>query len=153
MEPIGVVKFEAAVRSEADVPVIDFSVHAGFPSPGEDSSEKTLDLNDKLVEHPEATFFMTVSGSSMEGAGIFDGDLIVVDRSLTPVSHDIVVARLDGELTLKFFLSTRKGMFLIPANPRFKRIEVKGEMELVICGVVTYAIKGFRHGKSRLRFS
>ncbi len=87
-------------RSLLPLPCFLESVPAGFPSPAEDHIEKTLDLNEFLVRHPQATFFVRVSGDSMAGAGIHDKDILVVDRSIEPAHGKIVIAVLDGELTI-----------------------------------------------------
>lgn len=115
-------------------------VPAGFPSPAEDYVEGSLDLNEHLIAHREATFFMRVQGHSMTGAGIQDGDLLVVDRSLEAGDGDIVVAVVDGELTVKR-LSRRGGTVrLLPESPGCEPIEFKDGQELTVWGVVTSVI-------------
>lgn len=117
------------------------SVRAGFPSPAEDHIEKSLDLNEFLVRHPQATFFVRVCGNSMAGAGINDKDILIVDRSLEPTHGKIVIAILDGELTVKR-LHRKDGVIqLVPENPNFKPIQIKKESDLQIWGVVTNVIK------------
>lgn len=115
-------------------------VPAGFPSPADDYVEGSLDLNEHLIAHREATFFVRVKGHSMTGAGIRDGDLLVVDRSLEAGDGDIVVAAVDGELTVKR-LSRRGGTVrLLPESPGFAPIEFKDGQELTVWGVVTSVI-------------
>ena len=115
-------------------------VPAGFPSPAEDYVEGSLDLNEHLIQHKEATFFVRVQGESMIGAGIHNGDLLVVDRALEAVDGNIVIAVVDGELTLKR-LSKRNGQVrLLSDNPRFRPIEFNEDQALEIWGVVTNVI-------------
>jgi len=115
-------------------------VPAGFPSPAEDYVEGSLDLNEHLIQHKEATFFVRVQGESMIGAGIQNGDLLVVDRALEAADGNIVIAVVDGELTLKR-LSRRNGQVrLLPENPCFHPIEFNDDQTLEIWGVVTNVI-------------
>lgn len=119
-------------------------VPAGFPSPAEDYVEGSLDLNEHLIEHREATFFVRVKGQSMTGAGIADGDLLVVDRSLEAGDGDIVVAVVDGELTVKR-LSRRGGRVrLLAEHPGFAPIEFRDGQELTVWGVVTSIVRRIR---------
>lgn len=118
-------------------------IPAGFPSPAEDSYE-TFDIASYVVKHPAATFFMRVAGDSMVGAGIFDGDLIVVDRSLEVVSGDIVVAILNGEFSIKRFRRSETNIELLPENPKYRKITLTEDMELEIWGVVTGTYKSFK---------
>ncbi|MCA9360440.1 translesion error-prone DNA polymerase V autoproteolytic subunit [Candidatus Nomurabacteria bacterium] len=110
---------------------------AGFPSPGDDLVEKALDLNDLLVENESATFFVRVSGDSMEGAKIFDGDILVVDRSVEARSGHIVVAAVYGELVVKRLLSKGNKLFLISENDQYKPIQIDETEGCFIWGVVT----------------
>ena len=119
-------------------------VPAGFPSAAEDYVEGSLDLNEHLIEHREATFFVRVKGQSMTGAGIADGDLLVVDRSLEAGDGDIVVAVVDGELTVKR-LSRRGGRVrLLAEHPGYAPIEFKDGQELTVWGVVTGIVRRMR---------
>ena len=112
----------------------------GFPSPADDFIENRLDINAHLVKRPAATFFVRVQGNSMQDAGIHDGDILVVDRSLEPASGKVVVAAVDGELTVKR-LEIRGGvMRLLPENAAYRPIEITDGMELTIWGVVSNAI-------------
>lgn len=115
-------------------------ISAGFPSPAEDFEENKLDLNELLIKHPSSTFFVTVSGSSMVGAGIFDKDILIVDRSLKAKHQDIVIAVVNGELTVKRLLIHNNHIELKPENSTFKPIIVREEEELSIWGVVTAVI-------------
>jgi DNA polymerase V len=122
------------------LPLFANRVPAGFPSPADDYVEDTLDLNQQLVRNPAATFFVRVQGNSMTGAGIFDGDTLVVDRAITPRSGNIVVAVVDGELTVKRLFQRQGKTRLLPENPEFAPIEFTDGQELVIWGVVTNVI-------------
>lgn len=119
------------------------SVVAGFPSPAEQYQEPPLDLNEFLVKRPAATFFVRVQGSSMIGAGINDGDLLVVDRSLRPASGDVIIACVDGDFTVKTYRRDKDGVRLEPANPDFPVIRIKPGQELDYFGKVTASIHRF----------
>jgi DNA polymerase V len=122
------------------LPLIDGTVQAGFPSPAGDYLEGRIDLNEHLIEHPAATFLVWVSGDSMTGAGIYDGDLLVVDRSVQAAPGHIVVVAVDGELTLKR-LARRRGRLVLQAeNDAYPDIEVGEVAETMVWGVATSAI-------------
>ena len=116
------------------------TVAAGFPSPAEQYMEPPLDLNAFLVKRPAATYFVRVEGDSMDGAGIFDGDILVVDRSLSPADGDVAVASVDGDFTVKTLRRRNGEVWLEPANPDYPPVRVGGESELKIFGRVTAAI-------------
>lgn len=118
-------------------------VVAGFPSPAEDYVEARLDLNEKLIRNKEATFLLSVQGDSMKDAGILDGDILVVDRSIAPQDGKIVIAALDGELTVKRLSIKSTGTWLVPENDLYPPIPVKEESDVVIWGVVTATISQF----------
>ena len=122
---------------------ISGSVVAGFPSPAEQYQEPPLDLNELLVKRPAATFFVRVQGDSMIGAGIHDGDLLVVDRSLRPASGDVIIACVDGDFTVKTYRRDKQGVRLEPANPDFPVIWIKPGQELDYFGKVTAFIHRF----------
>jgi len=125
------------------LPLYAHRVPAGFPSPADDYVEAHLDLNEFLVAHREATFFVKVKGYSMTGAGIHEGDMLVVDRAIEPTSGKIIIAVVDGELTVKR-LGFRHGRPVLRAeNPRFKDIELQDAQELQCWGVVTSCIRKF----------
>jgi DNA polymerase V len=115
-------------------------IPAGFPSPAEDFIEKSLDLNDYLITNRSATFMVKVTGHSMEKAGIMDGDLLIIDRSVEPADGKIVLGVLNGEFTVKRITKTRGKLYLEPASDNFKTIEINPEMDFRIWGVVTWAI-------------
>lgn len=122
------------------VPLYSCKVQAGFPSPADDYIERHLDLNTEFIKHPAATFLVTATGESMREVGIFDGDVLLVDKSLTATDGAIVIAALEGELTVKR-LSLQKGRVqLLPANCHFKPIDITEEQEVIIWGVVTLVL-------------
>jgi DNA polymerase V len=116
-------------------------ISAGFPSPADDYIETALDLNTYLIRNPAATFMVRVSGDSMTGAGISDGDILVVDRSEEPANGKIVVAVLDGELTVKRLVRKDGQILLAPENPRYRPIAVAAEQDLHIWGVVSGVVR------------
>jgi DNA polymerase V len=122
------------------LPLFVGKVSAGFPSPAADYVDKTLDLNDLLVQKPAATFFVRAQGESMLGAGIHPNDILVVDRSLEPVSSKIVICALNGELTVKRLLHEQDHWLLRAENPHYPDIELTDDLELVVWGVVTNVI-------------
>lgn len=119
-------------------------ISAGFPSPATDYLEPGLDLNEFLVNNKAASFLFTVTGVSMTGAGIMDGDKVIVDRSLTPRSGDIVIAALDDEYTIKRLHFDDMGVRLVPANPCYETITLSEGRELTIWGVVTGVVRKYR---------
>lgn len=119
-------------------------ISAGFPNPAQDAQDIALDLNHLVVEHPAATFYMRVKGSSMEGAGIYDGDLLVVDKSLESRLGDIVVAFIDGEFTLKRFSRQGDKISLLAENPAYEPIVMEEGSDLQIWGVVRASIHLYR---------
>lgn len=134
-------KIEAFTKlSKTDIPFFETKISCGFPSPADDYSEKKLDLNDFLVSHPAATFFIRVAGDSMKDARIVTGDLLIVDRSLPAENGKIVVAVLNGEFTVKKFYQNEHQILLIPENEKYKPIEVQKEDDFLIWGIVTYVI-------------
>ena len=125
-------------------PLMSHSVRAGFPSPADDYVEKRIDLNEELIQHREATFFLRVRGYSMLGAGIGDGDELIVDRAIKPTHGRIVIAAVDGELTVKRFYQLNGVVKLVAENPEYADLELKDGQEMVIWGVVTRIIKSVR---------
>lgn len=134
---------QAGVFTRCYIPLFLERVSAGFPSPAQDFVEKTLDINELCIKHPAATFFVRVAGDCMVDAGIFPGDILVVDRSLRADHGDIVIAVLDGEFTVKE-LVLRPKPALIPRNPAYSPIALNDESELEIFGVVTNSIRDMR---------
>jgi len=134
------VLYAASNPKTVNLPLFSGKVSAGFPSPADDYVEKTLDLNELLVQKPAATFFVRAQGESMRGAGIHPNDILVVDRSLEPVPGRIVICALNGELVVKR-LKRRGGQWLLGSeNPAYRDIILLEELEIVIWGVVTNVI-------------
>lgn len=115
-------------------------VAAGFPSPADDYVDRRLDLNEHLVPHPEATFFARASGDSMLGAGIHDGDLLVVDRAEEARPGRVVVVALDGELTVKRLVRERGRLLLRPENPAYEPMDITEREDVTVWGVVTHVV-------------
>ena len=132
--------FQSIKKKQILTPVFLDSVSAGFPSPATDYMENKLDLNEYLIKHPASTFIVKAKGPSMTDAGILSGDLLIVDRSITPKSNDIVIASVFGDLTVKKLQKKENSLFLLSANSDYPSIQVKEEMECFIWGVVTYII-------------
>ena len=120
---------------------IEQGVSAGFPSPADDFKEVRISLDKELVKNIHSTFFARVSGDSMENAGLSDGDLIVIDRSINPENNKIAVCFIDGEFTVKRINKHGENLYLKPENKNYKKIKITKENNLVIWGVVTYVIK------------
>jgi DNA polymerase V len=127
-------------RTSLKLPLVSASVEAGFPSPADDHLERGIDLNEELIRNPAATFLVRVKGDSMRDAGIHAGDVLIVDKSLTPIDRKIVVAMIDGNFTVKRFRKRGGQVFLEAENPEFAPIEVTEGQELSIFGVVSYII-------------
>jgi len=125
------------------LPLFGSRIAAGFPSPADDHLDDSIDLNAHLVQHPAATFFVRVQGDSMTGVGIHHGDLLVVDRAREPKSGSVVVAVINGELTVKRLLLEDERVWLMPENPRYPPLEIRDGMELVIWGVVAHSVRSF----------
>jgi len=129
-----------AQRAPLQLPLAGEQVAAGFPSPAEDYVDVGIDLNDQLIRHPTSTFFLRVSGDSMTGAGIHDGDLLVVDRSLNPRPGRVVVAVLDGGFTLKRLVRHHGRLRLEAANPDYPPLELQTCGDVQIWGVAVHVI-------------
>ncbi len=132
--------FRPEVDKLKELDLYSYQIPAGFPSPAEDFLEKRLDLNDYLIKNQTATFLVKVTGNSMINAGISDGDILVIDRSMEPADGKIILGILNGEFTVKRIKKKDRKLFLIPENEKFKPIEVTEEMDFQVWGVVTYSI-------------
>jgi DNA polymerase V len=118
-------------------------VNAGFPSPATDYMEKELDLNQFLIHNPEASFFVRVSGDSMIQAGIFDGDTLIIDRSLPVKNGSIILAIVEEEFTIKRFIQRAGKTYLAPENENYQVLEVTNNESFQIWGIVTATIHKF----------
>ena len=128
------------IAKSCSLPLALSHVEAGFPSPADDYMEGTLDLNEHVIKHPSATYFVKASGDSMIGAGIFNGDLLIVDRSLEASSGKVVIAEVDGQLTVKRLLKLNDSFSLQSENSSYPPIELQEGNEVVVWGVVTHVI-------------
>jgi len=126
--------------TKCERPLYMVPVSAGFPSPAEDYIEGKLDLNQHLIKHPAATFFVRVTGDSMIDAGIHPGDILIVDRAIEAFDKKVVIAVIDGELTVKRIRQTKSGMMLVPENDNYAPIPIAGSSDVEIWGVVTSVI-------------
>jgi DNA polymerase V len=125
---------------KAPCPLFDCQIQAGFPSPADDEVGDSLNLQEMLVPHPNATFYVKVVGDSMTGAGIFSGDILIVDRSIKVTDRAIVVAVVNKEFTVKRLIYEGSTPTLAPENPQYPIIRLQGDEELEIWGVVTYVL-------------
>ena len=121
--------------------LIEQGISAGFPSPADDFKEVRISLDKELVKNKEATFYAKVSGDSMVGAGLDDGDLLVIDRSLSPENGKIAICFIDGDFTVKRIKKEKGKFYLMPENKKYKPIKLREDNELIIWGVVEYVIK------------
>jgi DNA polymerase V len=133
--------FKPSVKSTIELPLVEATISAGFPSPADDYSESRLDLNKELISNESATFYARVRGDSMTLAGISNGDLLIIDKSKTPVNGSIVVCLIDGEFTVKRLNKKGNQYYLMAENDNYQPIKIKPENDVTIWGVVTYTIK------------
>ena len=136
--------YSTDITTRQELPVAGSSVKAGFPSPADDFLDTPLDLNRELVHNPASTFFVRVSGDSMAGDGIGDGDLLVVDRSVAPYDGCIAVCYVDGEFTVKRVRFEKGFAWLMPSNPKYRPIRVDADNEFLVWGIVRHVIKTFK---------
>jgi DNA polymerase V len=129
------------MAKQKKIPLVFENIKAGFPSPADDLVEATLDLNDLLIKNPAATFFIRVSGDSMIEDGIFDNDILLVDRSIPAKHNKIVLALVDGEFTVKKLYLKNKKTILIPGNKKYKPIEITNDKSFEVWGTVLAVIR------------
>lgn len=122
------------------LPFADEGIYAGFPSPAQDDRLEAIDLNHELVKHPETTFFARIVGDSMEGANIYEGDIVVIDRALEVHDDDVVVCCVNGEFNIKFVRKRGDRVYLVSANDAYPPMRVDPEDDFLLWGVVTYVI-------------
>lgn len=137
------ITFLSVSDNGTEIPIASSGVKAGFPSPAGDYIEESIDLNKHVIKNRSATFYARIDGSSMEPI-LRDGDLIVIDRSLSPSASDIVLCYIDGEFTVKTVQKTPNAIYLIPANKAYDPIEVTPNNDFIIWGVITYSIRKHR---------
>ena len=128
-------------RIRLKLPLYDNGISAGFPSPADDFLDTSIDLNKELIKNKSTTFFARVKGSSMIGAGIDDGDLLIIDKSLKPKSNDIAVCFIDGDFTVKRIDITKDIIWLVAENKKYKPIKVTSDNDFTIWGIVINVIK------------
>ena len=132
--------YSAETTTKLKIPLFESGVSAGFPSPADDYMDLPIDLNEFLIKHPAATFYVRVKGNSMEGAGIRNGDLLIVDRAEEPRNKSIVLGVINGEFTVKRIKKKGSDLYLMPDNPEFKPIKIDDNMDFQVWGVVTYVV-------------
>ncbi len=128
-------------ENSLEITLAQTGISAGFPSPADDFKEYKISLDKTLVRNKKATFYARVSGQSMIGAGLDDGDLLVVDKSLEPEHNKIAVCFIDGEFTVKRLKVTSEAVYLQPENPTYEPIKVTDDNDFQIWGIVTHVIK------------
>jgi DNA polymerase V len=133
------------------IPLVSSKVAAGFPSPADDHLETTLDVNELLIEQPAATFFVRVSGESMQGEGIFENDILAVNRAKTPVNGCVVVAAVNGDCLVKYYRKQGQRTWLQSAHPSFPDIELGDNMDVEIWGVVRGIVTVYGRDGRRVR--
>ena len=133
--------FQPQQDQNRSMPLAHTGVSAGFPSPADDFKELRISIDQEVVKNEEATFYARVAGQSMQGAGLDDGDLLVIDRSKEPEDNAIAVCFVDGEFTVKRLKVEAECVYLMPENPAYSPIKVTEDNQLIIWGVVTYVVK------------
>lgn len=133
--------FKPAEEKTHHIPLANTGVSAGFPSPADDFKELRISIDQEVVKNEEATFYARVAGQSMQGAGLDDGDLLVIYRSKEPLDNAIAVCFIDGEFTVKRLKVEAECVYLMAENPNYSPIKVTEDNELIIWGVVTYVVK------------
>jgi DNA polymerase V len=135
--------FPVSVDTVLEIPVVSTAISAGFPSPALDFIDLSIDMNKHLIKRPSSTFYGRVKGQSMKDVGITDGDLLVIDKSITPKNDQIAVCYVDGEFTIKKIKFEQDVCWLIPANDAYQPIRVSSQNDFLIWGIVTHVIKAF----------
>jgi|TARA_B100000768_G_scaffold90750_1_gene85017 DNA polymerase V len=133
--------FKPDTQNKKYFPLSSEGISAGFPSPAEDFKELKISIDQEVVKNESATFFARVEGQSMQGAGLDDGDLLVIDRSQEPENGKIAVCFVDGEFTVKRLKVEDDCVYLMPENSKYKALKVTSENQLIIWGIVTYVVK------------
>lgn len=139
--------FTVKIDTAVEVPLYTSNVQAGFPSPADDSIERSIDLNREFIRDQACTYFVIANGDSMSGDGITEGDLLLVDRSIDPYDGCVAICYYDGGFTVKRLLYGEGGITLQPSNPKYKEITVQEGEELTIWGVVCSVHKNLRRKK------
>jgi len=137
--------FAVSTETQLALPIVSENISAGFPSPAMDFIDLTIDLNKHVIKNRDATFFGRVKGKSMKDIGIYDGDLLVIDKSIKPANDHISVCYLDGEFTIKRIVIENSKCWLVPANKDYQALEVQEHNDFQVWGIVTYVIKSMRN--------
>ena len=136
-----IILFKPETKNQKSFPLASDGVSAGFPSPADDFKELKISIDQEVVKNESATFYARVDGQSMQGAGLDDGDLLVIDRSQEPENGKIAVCFVDGEFTVKRLKVENDCVYLMPENSKYKALKVTSENQLIIWGIVTYVVK------------
>ena len=132
--------YSSLIKNKNKIAFYNSSIPAGYPYPAEDHIDIPIDLNEHLIRHPAATFYVYAKGNSMQNSGIYDGDLLIVDRAVEPKLKNIVIAIIDGEFTVKRISKIKNKIYLLPDNKEYQPIEIKDSSNFQIWGVVIYTI-------------
>ncbi len=135
--------YHADIESSLEIPFFRGGLRAGFPSPADDYTGDKIDLNKRLIKRPASTFFGIVEGDSMKDAGLLPGDLAIIDRSIPFTRGRKILCCINGEFTIKFIEYDKENpeiIWLVPANPKFKKIKVTSDSDFIVWGVITYTI-------------
>jgi DNA polymerase V len=135
--------FTPSMTTRVELPFYDVGIQAGFPSPADDFIELSIDINKEYIKNRDATFFAKVKGHSMKNVGIFDGDLLIIDKSIEPQDNKIAICQIDGDFTVKRIKIDNDTVWLIAENEAFNPIKVTADNELMIWGIVVASIKKF----------
>ncbi len=133
--------FKPKIKKSTSLPFIKEGISAGFPSPADDFLDLSIDLNQELIKHPSTTFYGRVRGDSMINAGLNDGDLLIIDKSLEPTNGKIAVCFIDGDFTVKRINVEKDKIWLVAENEKYKPILVTEDNDFMIWGIVTTVIK------------
>lgn len=135
-------------KSETELPVFLSGIQCGFPSPADDYLEEVISLDDVCNTHPSSTFLGRAAGNSLNDVGIFEGDILVIDKSIKPQDGDLVICAIDGEFNAKILRKDSTCFMLLSANPKFKPIIIKEFQDFRIWGVITYVIQNIKYRSS-----
>ena len=135
--------FTPSITTRVELPFYDVGIQAGFPSPAEDFIELSIDINKEYIKNRDFTFFAKVKGHSMKNVGIFDGDLLIIDKSIEPQDNKIAICQVDGDFTVKRIKIDNDTVWLIAENEAYDPIKVTSDNELMIWGIVVASIKKF----------
>ena len=135
--------FTPSITTRVELPFYDVGIQAGFPSPANDFIELSIDINKEYIKNRDFTFFAKVKGHSMKNVGIFDGDLLIIDKSIEPQDNKIAICQVDGDFTVKRIKIDNDTVWLIAENEAYDPIKVTSDNELMIWGIVVASIKKF----------